>query len=186
MKTPVLFCLFMFSLNALFAQSKSQISDRNIKSITQHITDERKDDKTEKTTVTRYDKHGNEMEQIEYNDDSTIAKWEKRLFNKKNEETFFQELDKKGRQKKKVVSSFDAFGNKIEELTYNPDDSLTERSVFVFNNFNEKISESVYDKNGKLKTRAVYEYESKGMIKSKTIYNAENAVIYKRTYKYEY
>ncbi len=186
MKPFVFLSCVVFFYDVSFAQSKNQIAERNIKSITQHIVDERKENKSEKTTLARYDKHGNDIELIEYNEDSTISKWEKHTFNKNDDETFFQELDKKGKQKKKVVSVFDVFGNKTEELTYNSEDSLTEKSVFAYNNFNDKISETVYDKDGKLKTKAVYEYESKGMIKSKVIYNAENKIIYTRTYKYEY
>ena len=186
MKSFAFISCLLFLWNISFAQSKNQIAERNIKSITQRIVDERKEDKTVKSTFARYDKHGNAVELIEYNEDSTIAKWEKHTFNKNDDETFYQELDKKGKQRKKVVSIFDAFGNKTEELSYNAEDSLIEKSVFVYNNFNDKISEIVYDKEGKLKTKAVYEYESKGMIRSKIIYNAENKIIYTRTYKYEY
>lgn len=186
MKSACLIITICLLTTCIFAQKKNQIADRNIKYITQHTVDNRKDNKSEKTIFSRYDKDGNVTEQIEYNEDSTIAKWEKHSFFKDGEEILFLELDPSGKQKKKVVGTFDAFGNKTEELTYNAEDTLIEKTIFAYNNFSDKISESVYDKNGKLKSKVTYEYESKGMLKNKIMYNADNVVIYVRTYKYGY
>lgn len=186
MKSVFIILTFCLIINQAFAQKKNQIADRNIKYMTQHTVDNRRDNKSEKTIFSRYDKDGNVIEQIEYNEDSSIAKWEKYSFYKNGEENLLLELDPNGKQKKKVIGTFDSFGNKIEEMTFNAEDSLIEKTVYSFNNFNEKVAETTYDKNGKIKTKAVFEYESKGMLKSKTVYNAENAVIYLRTYKYGY
>lgn len=186
MKLFFLIITLFFIISQTFAQKKNQIAERNIKYMTQHTVDNRKDNKSEKTIFSRYDKDGNVIEQIEYNEDSSITKWEKHSFYKNGEENLFLELDAVGKQKKKVIGIFDAFGNKSEEVIYNANDSLIEKTVFEYNNFNDKVAETVYDKNGEMKTKAVFEYESKGMLKSKILSNAENVVIYERTYKYGY
>lgn len=184
---PISFvCFFILIYHSSFAQRKNQVAERHIKIITQHIIDNRKEIKSEKLTFTRYDKKGNVIEQMEFNEDSTISKWEKYNFNKNGDQIFFQELDQKGKQKRKIIDVYDAFGNNTEARTYNSQDSLTEKSIYTYNNFNDKISETIYDKDDKLKSKEVYEYESKGMIKSKMVYNADNKIIYTRTYKYDY
>lgn len=178
--------LFSFLSVACFSQGTNQIADRKIKSITQHTVDERKENKNVRTNFISYDKKGNVLKAIEYNEDSVITKWEEYTYNKRNDVTLFRELDASGKQIKKVVTIYNSFGYKIEEKLFNACDLITERSVFTYNNFNDKVSETVYDQNEKLKSKSVYEYELKGMIKRKVIYSPENKLIYERTYNYVY
>ena len=119
MKLFIFISSLLLLFNNSFAQSKNQIAERNIKSISQHIVDERKENKSEKTTFARYDKHGNDIELIEYNEDSTISKWEKHTYNKNGDETFYQDLDKKGKQKKKIISGNLVFKTTVLVLKQN-------------------------------------------------------------------
>jgi len=186
MKELFFVSLLFFGLSVSYAQTRNQLADRKIKTLTQQIADKRKEGRQSRTIFSRYDKRGNTIEYIEYLEDSTIAKWEKFSFNKKGDEVFYQELDKKGRQRKKTISVFDSFGNKTEEKIYNAQDSLIEHIFYTFNNFNIKTKEENFDGEGKMKTKAIYRHDRKGMIVEKIIYNAADEVIYTRTYKYEY
>lgn len=174
----------LFATN-IFAQSKTQITDRHIKTIVYKTIDTRKGNST-KTTLARYDKKGNTVELIEYSEDSVITKWEKSAYTKQGDELWQQVLDKDGKQLSKAVYNYDGFDNVTEELNYDANNTLSEKTTYTYDKFNDKTAEEVYDKDGKLKQRTAYTYESKGMLKSKVIYNADGKIIYSRNYKYEY
>lgn len=181
----VCFLVLLFSAANVFSQSKSQVADRHIKSSIVKTTDNRKGNSF-KTVLTRYDKYGNSIEVVEYNEDSVIVKWEKAEYTKRGDELWRIVLDKNGNQTNKTVYSYDKWNNLISEFKYGTTNDLVEKTEYKYDKFNDKTEEIVYSKDGKLITKTTYEYDKLGMISAKKIYNSDNKIIYKREYTYVY
>lgn len=178
----VIFCFFEVSMS-LYAQTKTQLSDRKIHKSLQKVEDFRKGNMN-KITETTYDKQGNPIEIIEHIN-GQFAKHELTVYKNFNVEESVTRLDSLGKIQEVTTFLFDSFGNSMGYKTVNSAGEITEELVIELNKFNDKIKETYFESNHTLKSFTTYDYDKKGLIKEKCIYNDLGKLIYRKVNNYE-
>jgi hypothetical protein len=156
---PQLLFLLTLSLSAGYAQSKKEIKKYDIQATTITLTDYVDGKELARTdSYEKYDKHGNVLEEINY--------------------------DKAGRIKEKIVRKFNRFDDKVEEVTVDADNRQLSREVYQFNELGEKVGELKYDSKNTLVSRAVYTLDRRGLKTEKKTYDPKGTLLQLKKYKY--
>ena len=185
MKTFLVLLMLASGFSSL-AQSKKDIADREVKSVTTETEDLRKGDTTHRKNISRYDKHGNVIESIDYDVNGAVKDWEQFQFNKHEDEILYTKLSSDGNVVKKTVTLYNKWNNNTEKITTDPNGELIEKTSFTYNTSNNLIEETVTDREEKVTRRTTYSYDSKGMLTGRKIFNEKGELIYSRVYMYEY
>lgn len=185
-RTGLTLCLIAGIQFTAFSQTTREISSRGISSVTVTVFDARKKDTTERKTFTRYDHHGNALENIEYDQTGKIKSHEQYEFNSHNDETVYRLIDADGKVIKSVYTTYDKWNHVASKTILDATGSITEKTISTYNTFNDLTEENTYDKEGKLARRAQYSYDTKGMLLSRKVYNEKGELIYAKEYTYEY
>jgi hypothetical protein len=185
MKTFLALLLLAFGFAAT-AQTKKEIADRQLKSITTVTFDSRKGDTTHRKNISRYDKHGNVIESIDYDNAGAIKEWEQFQFNKHDDEILYQKLSADGKVVKKTTTEYNKWNNATEKISTDADGALTDKTTFAYNVSNDLTEETQLDPSGRITRKTVYEYDNKGMLLSRKIYNEKGELIYSREFTNEY
>lgn len=139
MKTLLIFILFFLNIlsSAVFAQNKKEVKKLKIKSTTIVVT-EYADSKEKSRTDSyqKFDKSGNVIEELEYNNDGTFKKREAHKFNKDNDV--------------------------IEEIIYDEKGNIKSKKTIEYNVNKDKKVENEYDVTGKLVAKTQYGYTPNG------------------------
>lgn len=164
--------------------------------------------------IYNYDKNGNCIESINYNQDKMVVDYGKFHYDKNGniqDETFYDSSDN---MISKYVYSTDKKGNILEQLEFNKDEELevshlskynsasleVEHTTCFYENGNRmftkqtfdynsagKITESVlYDDEKNVLGRWVYIYNEKVSVIQEEVFDADERMVEKRTYTYEY
>lgn len=131
----------------VFSQKKKDIKKYGIKSVTETTASTvNGKEGTTKDAYKAFDKNGNIIESIDYYNDGTI--------------------------KRKETAKFDKYGNKLEEIIYEPAKRKTDapapsadkniKHVTKYNSNNDKTEETEYDASGKVMKKEAYSYNTNG------------------------
>ena len=145
---------------------------------------ETKDDKTKKS-VESFDKRGNTIETINYDDEGKIN----------NRETFVYKrgrlmehaiYGKNNKLKERHTYSYNRWGDETEQLLFDEDNKLAEKSVSVYNAQKQRTQMLVYDESNRLNKKYIYIYNNKGLVAKRQTYNGSEQLISEKTYTYTY
>lgn len=159
MKIRIILILLLMSSIIIYAQKPKKIKELKIKSITEMVYDNEKEQNGRKDAVIKYDGNGNETEIIEYDKLNKITKHEQYFYNSE--------------------------GKKIKEIHYLPNGKIEKSILTEFNSDNDKSKESEFDAKGKLVKTEIYKYKDELRIEKKTMdYSGKFKSL--RKYIYEY
>ena len=181
-----IFCFLLgISVCPAWAQDTKDLVSREIKTVTVKVNDKDKP-KNNEWTKTTYDKKGNVLSEIQYNDAEEITKWQKFSYNSHDKITEEQKLDKSGNIEKTTYTSYNAQNQKKEEVAKDASGTVLSTIFYDYDGFGLRTSETKTDGKGNKKEKSVYEYDNKGMLVSKKIYNEKDELIYTKVLIYEY
>lgn len=185
-------CFVLSNCLCLFSQSKKDVKNYRIKSLTEWITvTENGKEIKYKDTFTSWDKNGNMTMKAEYYRDGTIKKKETATFDSKGnklDETFFEPktAGEKTDKYERFTYKYDEDENKIEEVEYDASGKVLSKKASSYNSYGHKIAEVTFDGNGKATKKSTYLYNSKGLRVEKKDYNAANILLSVKTYEYTF
>lgn len=142
---------------AVQAQSKKDIKSNKVKSVTEVIV---KGDKTYNDAFQSFNKNGNTLEEINY--------------------------DNTGKIKERITYKYNNSNKKSEQITYDSSGKQKERETYKYNADDEKVEENLYNGNNILISKSVFSFNNKGLKKQKKTYDAQGTLIQSKTYQYEY
>lgn len=186
--------LFLSAVN-LSAQSRKQIKELKVKSMTETtvLYKDGKETATYKSEYKTFDKEGNTLTSIEYNQDGTMRRKESSKYAGKDKTEEIVENgtgkaeDTDGPKKyKKVTWKYNDKGDKTEEVEYDAAGTVIKRTTFAYNKNGDRTFEVVYDGTGKLVKKTVYGYDSKGLRTEKKIYGPGDVLTKHVKYTYTY
>lgn len=195
--TYLFICLF---LNYSFGQSKKDIKENKIKSVTEFVTvSENGKEITYKASYIAFNKKGDVVEETEFTKNGTIKKRETKKYDindNKTEETLFELKEKKAPKTApekveitnlKTVLKYNAHNDKIEITELDATNSkLITRQLFFYNNKGEKDKEETYDAENRIIKKAVFYYNNKGLKTEKKNFNENNILEVTKKYVYEF
>ncbi|MEO5675123.1 MAG: hypothetical protein ABIQ74_10795 [Chitinophagales bacterium] len=179
----IILLLFCFPV---LSQSKSEIKDRKIKSVTTSTFDIRKGDSTFKKNLSRYDRQGNVIESIDYDPHGNIKDHEQFQYNSHGDEVLYIQLSSDQKVMRKIESRYNKWNNLTEKITTDEGGNLSEKIELTYNPSSDPVLESTYDRDGKIIRHTEYIYDSRGMLIGKKIYNEKNILIYSKEFSIEY
>lgn len=154
-----LFLLLSLTAGMGYAQSKKDIKQYDILDLTETITDYVDGKELTRTDAyKKFDKHGNVLEEVNY--------------------------DKTGRFKEKVVRRFNRFDDKTEEITYDAANRQLRRETYQYNELGEKIGEQEFDGKNALVSKSVFTNDRRGLKTEKKTYDSRGNLIQVKKYKY--
>lgn len=190
------FTLFSFALGA---QSRKQIKELKIKSMTETtvIYKDGKESASYKSEYKTFDKEGNTLVAIEYNQDGTVRRKETSKYTGKDKTEEITENgpdkdkeadnDNDGPKKyKRVTWKYNEKGDKTEELEYDAAGNLVKKTTYSYNKNGDRTFEVVYDGAGKMLKKTVYGYDAKGLRTEKKIYGPGEVLLKHVKYTYTY
>jgi hypothetical protein len=190
----LLFVLFI-SAAGLSAQSRKQIKELKIKSMTETtvLYKDGKESASFKSEYKTFDKEGNTLTSIDYNQDGTVHR---KVVSKYTGKDKTEEITENGPGKdedddapkkyKKVTWKYNAKGDKTEEVEYEASGAIAKKTVFAYNTSGDRTSEIVYDAAGKVIKKTLYTYDSKGLRTEKKIYGPGDVMTKHVKYTYTY
>jgi hypothetical protein len=152
----LLLCFGGFQLSA---QSKKEIRNAKVKSLTETITNfENGKEIVITDNIQKFDKNGNVIDEMKYD---KAGKLESRIITKYNSEKDKLEetiLDEKGKQIERITYKYDTEGDKKEEIHYGPNNELVVKMVYNVNLKGLKTERKSFDAKGKLVQIKKYNY----------------------------
>lgn len=195
--TCLFLCLF---LNYSFGQSKKDVKENKIKSVTEFVTfTENGKEITYKASYIAFNKKGEVIEETEFTKNGTIKKRETKKYDvndNKTEETFFELKEKKTPKPApekveitniRTVFKYNAHNDKIEIIELDVTNSkLITKQLFFYNNKGEKDKEETYNAENKIIKKATFFYNNKGLKTEKKNFNENNILELTKKYVYEF
>lgn len=170
---------FIFSFG-LSAQSKKQIKELKIKSATETVVlyKDGKETATYKSDYSTFDKDGNTLTEIQYNQDGSVQRKETNKYIGKNKVEEIVEHpsgsssddNSPAKKYKKTTWKYNTNGDKTEEAEYDAAGNLTKKTTFAYNAKGDKLFEMEYDGAGKMTKKIAYSYDKNGLRTEKKIY----------------
>lgn len=188
-----LLLLFTMSGNCLFSQSRKDLKNNRVKSITEMLTvTENGKPVTYKDQYSTYDKNGYITERTEYNRDGTVKRKETATYDKNGNklEESLVEKKKDGKDGKEGESKFmrksykyNANEDKIEEVEYDENGKVIKKLAMNYNTAGNKTLEVEYDTAGKIVKKILFTYNAGGLKVNRKEYVNE---VLEKEKKYEY
>jgi hypothetical protein len=190
--------IFLFSVSLLFvtalsAQSKKQIKELKIKTMTetQTLYKDGKESVTYKSDYLVFDKDGNSTTEIEYNPDGSVKRKQTTVYQGKDKTEEITEHpndpDNDPQKKyKKVTWKYNANGDKTEEIEYNATGGIVKKTTVAYDSKGNKAFEMEYDGTGKLTQKTAYSYDSKGLKTERKVYGPGDVLLKDAKYTYTY
>jgi len=148
-----------------------------------HITDVKRVSYSKKhpegitKSETKYDSHGNAIENIQYNKHGKFVSHFKYQYNDSNQTTSNIAINKKSKACSGVYYSYDKAGNIIENRSWWKDTGKTVYDwIITYDSKNNPTEAKFYYSKGKLDSRTVYEYYDDGSKKKTTTYSGKGKV----------
>ncbi len=193
MKTWACSCLLMLFALSVSAQSKKDIKNNKVKSITENITVvENGKTSNYKSQYTVYDKGGNVIERTEFMPDGTVKKKETFVFDKsgnKIEESLVEgkTAPDNGKEAKnyKKTSKYNVNNDKVEEIEYDGTGKIVKKTAMNYSTNGNKTLEVEYDGAGKISKKIIYTYNSKGLRVDRKEYEGDTMTEEKK-FDYQY
>lgn len=189
-----LLAVSFFFASAAFAQSKKQIKELKIKSVTEVsiIYKDGKEVSNYKSEYSTFDKEGNTTSQVEYNADGSVKRKETNKYaGKEKVEEIIEHpggnTDNSPQKKyKKTTWKFNTAGDKTEEVEYDAAGNVTKKTTCAYNVKGERVFEMEYDGAGKLLKKTAYSYDKKGLRTEKKVYGPNDVLEKHVKYTYTY
>ncbi|HEU4719226.1 MAG TPA: hypothetical protein VFU15_15385 [Bacteroidia bacterium] len=196
----LLFLAFVFPATVSFAQSKKQIKDLKIKSVTETVTlyKDGKETSTYKASYKTFDKDGNVLSDITYNPDGSVRRQETNTYSGKNKTVEIVEKPNPGPSSdeddtddspsryKKTAWKYNANGDKTEEVVYDASGNVVKKTTYAYSTSGDKMIEVTYDGTGKMLKKIDYGYDSRGLRTEKKIYATGDVLVKSVKYTYTY
>ena len=164
-----------------FAQSKKS-AQRYRLSQTEVL--DNKDNKAKKT-VDRFDRKGNTIETIAYDDDGKISNRE--TFAYKHKQLIEHAIyGKNNKLKERHAYTYNRWGDETEDLVFDEDNKLAEKSVSFYDAHKQRTQILTYNANNQLTKKYTYTYNNKGLLAERKTYNSNDQLIATKTYTYTY
>jgi hypothetical protein len=158
MKSTIFILCFLLT-NILFAQSKKEVINHRIKSVTEIITDYSEGKEVERVDVQKkFDKNGNVLEEINFDKKGNLRTKKVSKYNRdedKVEETVF---DATGKQVSREEYKYDVNGEKVEEWRFDDANLLESKTIYIINHKGIKTERKTFDSSGKLIQTKRFEY----------------------------
>jgi hypothetical protein len=190
---------FIFVSGFLSAQSKKKIKELKIKSSTENVTlyKDGKATATYKSDYQVFDKDGNTILEMEYNQDGTVKRKETHQYVGENKTEEIVEHPSGGtdngddngppKKYKKTTWKYDSYGNKIEEDEYDAAGTLQGKKTYVYApKGGHLLFEMEYDSKANLLKKTAYGYDDKDLKTEKKIYGPNDVLEKSITYTYTY
>jgi hypothetical protein len=172
-----------------FSQSKKQIKNLRIKTITETTTLWNKGKtNTYISSFTAYSKGNKPTNKSEFKMDGSIIKKETATYDSngnKIEESFY-ELNDISKKSFKITTKYDFQGNKTEDVKCDGAGNFMRKQKFVYDNFDNKIQELIFDVDDKLLRKVIYIYDSDGLKIKRQEFNEKNELVSERKYQYTF
>ncbi len=182
------FIVILYS-SSICSQSKKQIKELHIKSITETTTILNNGNKTPyKSSYILYNKKGKQTSKIEYNSNGNFTLKETAVYDfdgNKIEETIYETTDTP-KKNIKINSKYDKKGNKTEDFEYNLEGKLIRKQQFTYYSFNAKKQEITIDVSGKIIRKVIYTYDDDELRKTRQEFNEKNELVSERKYQYTF
>lgn len=177
--------LILFISSISHAQSDKKVRTYAISKKTETVT-EYDDGKEESTFVLQYEKYNKEgewIEKVEYEDDGAIKKREVRKYDgNRIVEEILDEPQKSNYDHVRYTFDKDVLIKK-EEL--NRDGEVKETKIYTYNKYGDLIEELKLDEDGDIDEKEVYVYDNRGLKIEKRTYNKSDELIEVKKYTYE-
>ncbi len=181
----LVFFPFLFSL-LVQAQTQTDVRKRHIRTSEVITTDFKKNGQTRRT-ITRYDRKGNVIEQVDYgkisNDIESHVHFQ---YNRRGKLVTEIHISPVGDTLQIISTYYNRFNHPFETVTKNAKGEIVEREMPKYDNFHRKTEELTFSGSGAITKRLTYQYDSKGMLIARRTYDAEGNLQYEKIYKYEY
>jgi hypothetical protein len=194
MKRGIFLLTFSFLLaSSAFAQSRKQIKELKIKSETETtiLYKDGKETVTYKSEYSTFDKEGNTLTQIEYNQDGSVKRKETNKYagKEKSEEIIEHpgsSSDNDQKKYKRTTWKFNSSGDKTEEVEYDAAGNVTKKTTYAYNAKGNRLFEVEYDGAGKMIKKTAYSYDNKGLRTEKKVYGPGDVLEKHVKYTYTY
>ena len=182
-----------FIASSLFAQSKKQIKELKIKSMTETsiLYKDGKEVSSYKSEYSTFDKEGNTTSAIEYNVDGTVKRRETTKYagKEKVEEIVEHPSANSGdgqKKYKKTTWKYNSSGDKTEEVDFDAAGNIIKKTTYAYNSKGERVFEMEYNRTGKLIKKSAFSYDKKGLKTEKKVYGPGDVLEKHVKYTYTY
>jgi hypothetical protein len=189
-------CLLLCPGLFLAAQSKKQVKDLKIKSMTETTTLYRdgKESGTYKSEYKTFDKEGNTTLEIQYNENGSIRKKQTTKYAGKDKAEEITENngstddgeDSGPKKYKRVTWKYNSNGDKIEEVEYDAAGNVLKKTTIAYGKNGDKLIEMEVDGAGKLLKKTAYGYDSRGLRIEKKVTGPNDVMLKHVTYTYTF
>lgn len=196
MKRFLFFLAILAGASSLSAQSKKQIKELKIKSMTETTVLYRdgKETANYKSEYKTFDKDGNTITDIEYFQDGSVRRKETNKYDGKDKIEEIVENNNSGsdddndgpRKYHRTTWQYNNKGDKTEEVEYDASGKVIKKTTFGYSNTGDRMYELVYDGSGKMLKKTVYGYGTKGLRSEKKIYGPGEVLVRHIKYTYTY
>ncbi len=183
---PFFIVIILLLTSQVSAQGKKTVKKFNLKGST--VTTTTYSDGKEMTFVEsnlKFDKDGNVIEEIEFNNDGTFKKKETRIYNKNGEVTQECHYDKNDLLLTKLVITYNSNNDKLSEHKTDGSGKVLSWTKYGYDTMGEKIFELELDDKGKTITKSMFTYDNNGLRKEKKVYDANEVLISVKKYSYK-
>lgn len=194
----LLILLVLFIAGNLAAQSRKQVKELKIKSMTETTTLYRdgKETSTYKSEYKTFDKEGNTLSSVAYNADGSVHRkvTSKYVGKDQVEEVVENNSGDDGdddnsppKKYKKTTWKYNNKGDKTEEVEYDAAGNVTKKITYAYNNSGDRMFEITYDGAGKVLKKIAYGYDAKGLKTEKKVFGPGGEALQKSVrYTYTY
>jgi hypothetical protein len=194
LRSIFLFSIVLFFSTTISAQSKKQIKELKIKSMTetQTLYKDGKETVTYKSDYLVFDKEGNSITEIEYNSDGSVKRKQSTVYagKDKSEEVTEHPNDNDDnsppKKYKKLTWKYNANGDKTEEVEYDASGAVVKKTTVAYDAKGNKAFEMEYDGSGKLTQKTAYAYDAKGLKTERKVYGPGDVLLKSVKYTYTY
>jgi hypothetical protein len=197
MKNLLLFIAALFSVATISAQSKKEIKELKIKSVTETtiLYKDGKESSSYKSQYKTFDKEGNTLTDTEYNPDGSMRRKETSKYSGKEKIEEIVEVgtkagssdDENGPKKyKKTTWKYNDKGDKLEEVEYDASGAVIKKVTYAYNGKGDRTFEVEYDGSGRLTKKVAYGYDAKGLKTEKKVYGPNDVLLKHVKYTYTY
>jgi hypothetical protein len=182
-------------VSSLSAQSRKQIKELKIKSMTETTVVYRdgKETASYKSEYKTFDKEGNTLTDTEYNQDGSVKRKETNKYAGKDKidevvENYNTGSDDNDGPKKyhHTTWKYNSNGDKIEECEYDAAGTLLKKTTIAYNNNGDRMFEMTYDGAGRMTKKIAYGYDNKGLRTEKKIFGPGDVLVKDIKYTYTY
>ncbi len=192
--TISLFTVVILAVTTLSAQSRKQVKEWRIKSMTETtvVYKDGKETVTYKSQYKVFDKYGNTTQDVEYGQDGSVKRKETTTYTgdgeEKTEEVIERSAPGTSAQPKyeRKTWKYNEKGDETEEVEYDAGGNVIKKITYAYAKSGNRMFEMEYDGAGNLLKKTAYGYDSKGLRTEKKIFGPGDVLLKHVKYTYTY